>query len=221
MTGNSQTRPEGANTIRVGAERFGGPAQRPRRRGLTPFVVAVCAVLCGLGGAGCGDDDEETTTVRGTGKPIVKRGAAKPAVAKPAAGKPGVAKAGDGAAKVTEGGPFTYKPGRDPFQSYFDITGEVQQTAPLEPLQKHDLSKFKVTAIITGTVQPAAVLLDPSGKSHMIKRGSLLGPPRGRVAQILSDRIVVEREFKDRLERIHKLKSELKLRLDPEETKTQ
>jgi hypothetical protein len=35
----------------------------------------------------------------------------------------------------------------------------------------------------------------------------------------LSDRVVVEREFKDRLERVHKLKSELRLRLDEGETK--
>ena len=190
---------------------------------LNTFVLAsVLAALCGWGGAGCGDDEGETTTVRGTGKPLAKAPSAKPSGAATTAATAGApATASTGAKAGTETGPFTYKPGRDPFQSYFDITGEVQQTAPLEPLQKHDLSKFRVTAIITGTVQPAAVLLDPSGKSHLIKRGTLLGPPRGRVAQILSDRIVVEREFKDRLERIHKLKSELKLRLDAEETKTQ
>jgi hypothetical protein len=44
-----------------------------------------------------------------------------------------------------------------------------------------------------------------------------VGPPRGRVARILSDRVVVEREYKDRLERVHKLVHELKIRPDEEE----
>lgn len=194
----------------------------------TTVKRSVVRVLFGLGLIACGGgDDEETTTVRGgrTGAKATKSSSASApkSPASPASpGSPAAAvKAVDPLAsiKLTEVGPFTYKPGRDPFQSYFDITGETQQTTTLEPLQKHDLAKFKLTAIITGTVQPAAVILDGSGRAHLIKRGTLLGPPRGRVAQILSDRVVVEREFKDRLERVHKLKSELRLRVEDEESK--
>jgi Tfp pilus assembly protein PilP len=114
-------------------------------------------------------------------------------------------------------GPFTYKPGRDPFQSYFDVTTEAPIITKLEPLQKHELSALKVIAIVTGTVQPAAMILDPGGKPWLVRRGTLIGPPRGRVSQILSDRVVVEREYKDRLERVHKLRHQLRIRPDEEE----
>ena len=178
--------------------------------------------------AACGNDDggEETTTVRGSGR--ATSGSDKGPQATPrtptattaASGSPTASTSLPAGLAIPEAGPFTYKPGRDPFQSYFDITGETgTPNVPLLPLQKHELAKFKLTAVITGTVQPAAVILDPMNKPHFIKRGTLLGPPRGRVAQILSDRIVVEREFKDRLERVHKLKSELRLRNDEEELK--
>jgi Tfp pilus assembly protein PilP len=184
-----------------------------RRTGL----LLACAGLAGTVLACSGDDEGETTTVRGSGRPLRAKLPTKPK-------KPGDAKTpgkpGTDDLSITEVGPFTYKPGRDPFQSYFDITGpETAQTTPLEPLQKHDLSKFRLTAIVSGTVAPVAVVLDPNGKTFLVKRGTLIGPPRGRVAQILSDRVVVEREFKDRLERVHKLKSELRLRLDEGETK--
>lgn len=193
---------------------------RAERTASTLLAVLVGLTLA-LGACG-GDDEGETTTVRGTGrKPTTT---AKPKATPTATATPGkttpAATAGAGLA-IPEAGPFTYKPGRDPFQSYFDLTGETTAapSVPLTELQKHELSKFKLTAVVTGTVQPAAVILAPNGKAHFIKRGTLLGPPRGRVAQILSDRVVVEREFKDRLERIHKLKSELRLRADEEELK--
>ena len=161
----------------------------------------------------CGDDEGETTTVRGSGRAI-RKPIPKPTARGPGApGAPGAPGEGGGA----DLGSFTYKPGRDPFQSYFDITTEQLEVAKLEPLQRHELSKLKVTAIITGTVQPAAVVLDPAGKPHTIRRGTYLGPPKGRVARILSDRVVVEREYKDRMERVHTLVHELKIRPDEEE----
>jgi Tfp pilus assembly protein PilP len=178
----------------------------------------ILATIAGLGLlaalAGCGDDDEgPITSVRGSGRPIKRAVAPKPAAT---AAAPGTATAKE-EPPTAEVGPFTYKPGRDPFQSYFDITGETQEVAKLEPLQKHDLSKLRVIAIVTGTVAPAAVINDPAGKPFLIKRGTLIGPPRGRVARILSDRVVVEREYKDRLERVHKLVHELKIRPEEEE----
>jgi hypothetical protein len=184
---------------------------------------------CGIAAIliGCGDD-EPTTTVRGTGRPLAAapKPAAPPApsaVAAPA-GAPTPPGAPPGAARPddplqTELGPFTYKPGRDPFQSYFDVTTEAPVTTKLEPLQKHDLAKLKIVAIATGTVQPAAIVLDPQGKTHLVRRGTLIGPPRGRVAQILTDRVVVEREFKDRQERVHKLRHQMRIRPDLEPEK--
>jgi Tfp pilus assembly protein PilP len=179
------------------------------------FYRLVFAMFLALAAAACGDDEGPTTQVRGSGRPIA-RPPARPATAP--AGAPGAATGSAPAASAPpETGPFVYKPGRDPFQSYFDITGETQEIAKLEPLQKHDLSKLKVIAIVTGTVQPAAMILDPTGKPFLVKRGALVGPPRGRVARILSDRVVVEREYKDRLERVHKLVHELKIRPDEED----
>jgi Tfp pilus assembly protein PilP len=176
------------------------------RRGslVLTFILPLLVVACG------GDDESETTTVRGTGRAIRKP------VPKPTARAPGVAGA-PGEVPEADLGSFTYKPGRDPFQSYFDITSEQAEITRLEPLQRHELSKLKVAAIISGTVQPAAVVLDPAGKPHTIRRGTYLGPPKGRVARILSDRVVVEREYKDRMERVHKLVHELKIRPDEEE----
>ncbi len=187
-----------------------------------PRTFALASALLVLPLAACGGEDEggETTSVRGSGRKATKTTPTTPAGKPTTPGTTSTSTSGGAGLAIPEAGPFTYKPGARSTSSRRRSTSTTAApTVPLTELQKHELSKFKLTAVVTGTVQPAAVILGPNGKPHFIKRGTLIGPPRGRVAQILSDRVVVEREFKDRLERIHKLKSELRLRADEEELK--
>src|SRR5262245_47998332 len=97
-----------------------------RRRNLTYCSLVACAFV-----AACGDA-EPTTPIRGTGRPVVAT--PKPIPRVPGGTTPGKTEV------ATELGPFTYKPGRDPFQSYFDVTTEAPVVmTKLEPLQKHEL----------------------------------------------------------------------------------
>jgi type IV pilus assembly protein PilP len=107
---------------------------------------------------------------------------------------------------------------RDPFKTYFDelSQNEQQDQANLTELQKIDLDKLKLVAVVVGTATPMAMVEDPAGRGHTVKIGTLVGKRLGQVKHIRRGEIVVQEEFRDFTgKRIPQLK-ELKLE---EETK--
>ena len=88
---------------------------------------------------------------------------------------------------------------RDPFKTYFDELGQVEttNTANLTELQKIDLDKLKLVAVVVGTATPMALVEDPTGKGHTIKIGTLVGKRLGQVKQIRRGEVVVQEEFRD------------------------
>lgn len=87
---------------------------------------------------------------------------------------------------------------RDPFKSYFDelllVETEVEN---LTELQRFDLDKLKLVAVVVGTATPMAMVEDPSGKGHTVKIGTLIGKRFGQVKHIRRGEIVVQEEFRD------------------------
>jgi type IV pilus assembly protein PilP len=110
------------------------------------------------------------------------------------------------------------QPRRDPFKTYFD---ELENQNPitnekLTELQKIDLDKLKVVAVIVGTATPMAMVEEPGGKGYTLKIGTLVGRRLGQVKHIRRGEVVVQEEFRDFTgKRIPQLKE---LRLDTEET---
>lgn len=148
---------------------------------------------------GCGDDEDEPAPAA----PKPKKEAAEPAA--------------EAAAEAAKAADIAYSYNavnrRDPFKTYFDELSQSQQedTANLTELQKIDLDKLKLRAVVVGTATPMAMVEDPTGRGHTVKIGTLVGKRLGQVKHIRRGEIVVQEEFRDFTgKRIPQLK-ELKL----------
>jgi type IV pilus assembly protein PilP len=70
---------------------------------------------------------------------------------------------------------------------------------PLTPLQKFDLSDFKLVAVVWGNFGRKALIEDNAKKGYIVEKGTLLGRNNGRVKKIEEDKIIVEEEREDAL----------------------
>jgi type IV pilus assembly protein PilP len=147
-----------------------------RRSGLALVVVSA------VGLTACDDDEPEAA-------PPPKKDEAPKAEAAPAID-----------AKAAEQLAYTYNAvnRRDPFKTYFDeLTVEQTDTENLTELQRFDLDKLKLVAVVVGTATPMAMLEDPTGRGHTVKIGTLVGKRFGQVKHIRRGEIVVQEEFRD------------------------
>lgn len=68
---------------------------------------------------------------------------------------------------------------RDPFRSYADtFVEEARGKKNLQRqvvLDQYSLEELKLVGIVTGTAAPVAMLVDPTGKGHVIRRGQFIG----------------------------------------------
>jgi type IV pilus assembly protein PilP len=88
---------------------------------------------------------------------------------------------------------------------------------PLTPLEKLDLSQLKLVVILRAQSGNRALVEEDSGKGYVIKEGTYIGTHSGKVANILSDRIIVEEEEEDIYGKISVRKREIKLKPPGEE----
>ncbi|MBI1949099.1 MAG: pilus assembly protein PilP [Deltaproteobacteria bacterium] len=162
---------------------------------------AVLISLAVLGVAACGEDEEAAA------------GAAPGAADAPKADEPGAAAPAE--AEKQEELSYTYNAmnRRDPFKTYFDELSQNEQAdqSNLTELQKIDLDKLHLVAVVVGTATPMAMVEDTAGRGHTVKIGTLIGKRLGQVKHIRRGEIVVQEEFRDFTgKRIPQLK-ELKL----------
>ena len=145
----------------------------------------------------CGDDEE-------TVAPVVKKEAKAPTAEVPT----------EATEKPAEQVTYTYNAvnRRDPFKTYFDeLNIEQVETGNLTELQRFEIDKLRLIAVVVGTATPMAMVVDPSGRGHTVKIGTLVGKRFGQVKHIRRGEIVVQEEFRDFTgKRIPQLK-ELKL----------
>src|SRR5262245_53428079 len=91
--------------------------------------------------------------------------------------------------------PYTFNPlsvKRDPFQAP-DFKSAVTQSE----LQRYDLNEMNLVAILTGMGRPQAMIVLPSGKTHIVQVGDQMGRHNGRISKISDNEIVVRETFKD------------------------
>ena len=107
---------------------------------------------------------------------------------------------------------FVYEKGnkRDPFRPNWltkavrgaqitkvkDSTPIIPQR-PKTPLEEFELDQLKVVAIVTGVANPFAMVEDPKGKGHMVRRGTLIGRNGGRVTRINPDGLIISLVYRD------------------------
>lgn len=68
---------------------------------------------------------------------------------------------------------------------------------PKTILERFLLQQLNVVAVITGVSNPVAMVRDPSGKGHVVRRGALIGNNGGRISRIFPGGIVVSEVFRD------------------------
>ncbi len=69
---------------------------------------------------------------------------------------------------------------RDPFRSYANLFDDSKTTRTTKTqhnvmLSQYGVDELKLTAIVTGSDYPRAMLVDPTGKGWVVKRGDFLG----------------------------------------------
>lgn len=87
----------------------------------------------------------------------------------------------------------------------------------LTPLEKLELSQLKLVGILRAQSGNRALVEEDSGKGYIIKKGTYIGTRSGKVAKILSDRIIVEEEVEDIYGKVSVRKKEIKLKPPGEE----
>lgn len=60
-----------------------------------------------------------------------------------------------------------------------------------DPLCAYDVEQLTLVAVVTGDANPIAMVEDPSGKGHIIRRSTRVGRQGGKVTQILRDQLTV------------------------------
>lgn len=78
-------------------------------------------------------------------------------------------------------------------------------------LEKTDLSQLKLTGIVRAASGNKGLVREASGRGHIIARGTRIGTHGGRVAEVLTDRIIIREKMKDVLGRIFFQNTEMKL----------
>ncbi|MFO7861493.1 MAG: pilus assembly protein PilP [Desulfosalsimonas sp.] len=119
---------------------------------------------------------------------------------------------------------YTRKGRVDPFEPFMrgssrqesgeeEDGAELQRRRPQTPLEKIALSQLKLTAILRLASDNDAIAMveDPSGKGYVVKKGTWIGDQGGRVAEIRSDRIIVQEQYKDVFGKIAEREIEKKL----------
>ena len=129
--------------------------------------------------AGCSTDDATNAATAAT------KAVLPPSAVGPAAGS--IKPAGDKSANT-----WSYSPDMEE-QAAQDKEHKVEET------EKFELDQYRLTALVTGTAQPKAMVEDPNGTGHVVHIGSRLGKNSGRVTRIAEDAIVVTEEFRNPL----------------------
>jgi len=84
---------------------------------------------------------------------------------------------------------------RDPFRSILNDGDGAQKAAGktlcTDPLCQWELDQLTLVAVVTGDANPIAMVEDPGGRGHIIRRNTRIGKQDGRVGQILRDSVIV------------------------------
>jgi|GEM_PF-5764022 len=90
---------------------------------------------------------------------------------------------------------------RDPFKRPATLVIQQKETKVLAKtfLESFQLSEIKVVGIFTWPNNARAMVLDPQGGSHFVKKGTNIGTHEGEVIEILDDRVRVREKLPNAL----------------------
>jgi type IV pilus assembly protein PilP len=114
---------------------------------------------------------------------------------------------------------YSYRPAgrRDPFAPIVSKQALKPATSERPPLERYNISEFKLTGIVWGGFGYNAMLEGPDGKGYFVRVGSIVGPNRGVIKKITQNMLVIEEKFKNTMGEIERKQIEIQLRKKQEE----
>ncbi len=176
-----------------------------RKKGNSSILIVV--LLLGMALVGCAKKQQPPPPQAATPKPTV---AATPASV-PVQQQASSAKAG----QVQ----FDFSSKKDPFKPFATMVmpaspavgGKVGKPEEVLPIQRYDVTKFKVSGIIVGLKENSALIIDPKGKGYVVKEGMLIGENNGRIVRIAPTYLEVTEQYREENGRIRKRTTRLTL----------
>lgn len=150
------------------------------------YVYLICGVFIFSGLIGCSEEPSSS-------QPAKKRTAVKTPTKKRVSA-PVVKK------EVEKEVAFVYvtEGRRDPFVPLTRIRRPLGDTGePVTPLQRYDLTQFKLIGVIIGVGESRAMVTAPDGKSYILAKGIKIGKNNGVILEISSEAIRVEEKYYD------------------------
>jgi len=179
--------------------------ERGAHMGIRAAILLCLALTIVMGTTGCG---EEPVSTAPTAADFEKDRAALAARA-PAKPPPGqTAEAvndqaiADSDANETDyaagGQDYFYDPRnkRDPFRSY-RFVGESGPEKTFGPLGDFELGQLELSAVIWDATNPRALILDPGGRSYIVREGSQIGKNSGQVIHIGDNLVLVKETYEN------------------------
>ena len=167
-----------------------------RNRMRMVFIAAILAVAI-LTFAGCG---KKESPPKQAPSPVAKPKPKTPVVQQPLSS----AKSPMSSALATD-----FSTMKDPFKPYAALV--VGQSAPKKnrfgqiiPILNYDLSQFSVKGIIIGLKENTALIVDPTGKPYVVKRGMEIGRNEGKITKITPTFIEVFEQYRDETGKLKK-----------------
>jgi len=114
---------------------------------------------------------------------------------------------------------YSYHPvnRRDPFAPIISKQEKKTSIGDRPPLERYNISEFKLSGIVWGGFGYNAMLEGPDGKGYFIRVGTILGPNRGVVKKITQNMLVIEEKFKNVMGEIERKEITVELRKKQEE----
>ena len=168
-----------------------------RRRNRATAILVTCPLVIALV-AGCKKDEAPPPQSVQPAKPAS-------AIQKPLSGaKAGVQKTLS-AARTPGVAAIDFATKKDPFKPAVtaplptDKKGEqpAKKVGDLLPIQSYETEKFKVVGIITGINENRALMIDPSGKAYVVRKGMAVGNSDGTVAKVNPNSVEIVEKFRD------------------------
>jgi type IV pilus assembly protein PilP len=93
---------------------------------------------------------------------------------------------------------YSYNPRgrRDPFMPLVIRDEKKAQKADRPPLERYNITEFKLTGIVWGGFGYNAMFEGPDQKGYFVRVGTIIGQNRGVIKKITKDIIVIEEKFK-------------------------
>ncbi len=85
---------------------------------------------------------------------------------------------------------------RDPFAPIIVAESKKGPALDRPPLERYNITDFKLSGIVWGGFGFNAILEGPDGKGYFVHAGTVVGPNRGVVKKITPTTLVVEEKYK-------------------------